>query len=60
MDINTALGNARLTAALIRQAIDAGNPVDPDMVNDLVEAFDAVDGWLSRGGFLPQDWQANR
>lgn len=22
------------------------------------EAFEALDGWLMRGGFLPQDWQA--
>jgi hypothetical protein len=24
--------------------------------SEVVEAFQALDGWLSRGGFLPQDW----
>lgn len=27
---------------------------------ELVEAVDALDGWLSKGGFLPQAWSQNR
>lgn len=23
---------------------------------DLIEKFEALDGWLSKGGFLPRDW----
>lgn len=26
---------------------------------DLAEAFEALDGWLSRDGFLPDDWQSD-
>lgn len=33
----------------------------PDMsletlVNSVREKFDALDGWLKSGGFLPEDW----
>jgi hypothetical protein len=24
--------------------------------DDVAELFDALDGWISRGGFLPSDW----
>ncbi len=30
---------------------------DYERLTDLVEA---LDGWLSEGGFLPEDWQKNR
>jgi hypothetical protein len=41
MDPNAAL-------ALIR---DTGSSPE-----ERLEAFEALDGWLSRGGFLPADW----
>jgi hypothetical protein len=25
--------------------------------NDLADAFESLDDWLSRGGFLPKAWQ---
>ena len=25
--------------------------------DELVNAFEALDQWISRGGFLPRDWQ---
>lgn len=25
--------------------------------NELTEAFDALDEWLSKGGYLPEDWE---
>jgi len=27
---------------------------------ELADAFEALDEWLSKGGFLPSDWNANR
>jgi hypothetical protein len=30
---------------------------DLDAFDELVNAFEALDQWLSRGGFLPQDWR---
>lgn len=29
-------------------------------VTELAEAFDALDGWLTRGGFLPAAWEIGR
>ena len=30
---------------------------DHHAFNELVSAFQALDQWLSRGGFLPRDWE---
>jgi hypothetical protein len=44
MDPNTALENCR-------KAIREG---DAELLGT---SFDALDGWLMKGGFLPKDWQ---
>jgi hypothetical protein len=31
-----------------------------DVLETIPEHFQALDEWLSRGGFLPDAWQANR
>jgi hypothetical protein len=51
MDPNTAL----LT---LREAVRDyfANGRDAVMLDDLAEHFDALDGWLSHGGFLPAAW----
>lgn len=33
-----------------------GEPYDPDDVRALLEDVDALDVWLSRGGYLPSAW----
>lgn len=52
MDPDAALINLRaaINAALIEQS------PDHDSVDAIAEHFEALDGWLSRGGFLPSDW----
>lgn len=30
---------------------------DPDAWEDVIEKFEALDGWLSKGGFLPKAWR---
>lgn len=54
MDVNATLRemreiSERINALLITDA----DPVDADR---LAELFAALDGWLSKGGFLPRDW----
>lgn len=54
MDPNTALHD-------LREAVDeAANPdqyTDLEIVTEkITEAFDALDGWLQRGGALPEEW----
>ncbi len=44
MDIEQALVNAR-------------NAAQAGAVYVLAEAINSIDEWLSRGGFLPEDWQ---
>lgn len=45
MDPNAALQK-------VRELINDGDSADVL----LVEAFEALDDWLSKGGFLPDDW----
>ena len=50
---------------LIRQRIEQWLEVDDAndfseqsvMVGELVDALQALDRWLTTGGFLPKDWQ---
>jgi len=52
MDPNRALENAREAVRL-----HGLKPDDLDAFDDLVDAFEALDQWLSKGGFLPKDWE---
>jgi hypothetical protein len=57
MDPNEALKNARATLALLRATFDDGRDdelVEPALT--LADAFEALDGWLSNGGFSPTAW----
>lgn len=75
MDPNAALTTARAALAKARELIDlqqadelaaaAGEPTPTDeMVTDALgeslEHFEALDGWISSGGFLPTEWQLAR
>jgi hypothetical protein len=46
MDPNTNLEQIR---ALVAERIEAGD--------ELVELVEALDNWITRGGFLPRDWK---
>ncbi|MGO8998679.1 MAG: hypothetical protein ACLQVI_35600 [Polyangiaceae bacterium] len=56
-DPDEALKNAREAVKYMRTRSDALRTSAPD---DLVEAFEALDQWMSRGGFPPQDWMVNK
>ena len=55
MDPNTTL-------AALRRACEEYWEYGPTdhAVRQLVEGFDALDGWLSRGGFQPDAWGGSR
>jgi hypothetical protein len=54
MDPDEALKNARRA---VKRYIDEQDPQRLALASaDLVDAFAALDGWLSKGGFLPQAW----
>jgi hypothetical protein len=58
MDPTTALANLRKALRTLRG--DLSDSAFVDAVDDAADSFDALDGWLSRGGFLPEPWAANR
>jgi hypothetical protein len=65
MDPDEALKNAREALAQLRAHQDNNEAPDDASgdaflrlaaIEELVDAFEALDGWLSKGGFLPKDW----
>ena len=47
MDINAAL-------ARMRELVSAHH--DTDNEANMAMVFEAIDGWITSGGFLPNDW----
>jgi hypothetical protein len=58
MDPNVALREIRVAIEKIRQMpLDA---LRDGVVDDLIEHVEALDDWLSNGGFLPDGWADHR
>jgi hypothetical protein len=62
MDPNATLKRIRETSARIVEITDSEN-IDADtsdellgLASELAELTQALDGWLSRGGFFPREW----
>jgi hypothetical protein len=60
MDPNEALRNAREALSRMRHELSFSQARDwntiEEKAEDLADAFEALDGWLSKGGFLPSAW----
>lgn len=54
MDPDEALKNAREAVIVFYESGQQHGGAE------LAAAFEALDGWLSQGGFLPQDWQKKK
>jgi hypothetical protein len=60
MDPNTVLRALRQLTARIDE-ISANPDRDwSDVALEALEGIDALDGWLTRGGFLPEAWSTGR
>ena len=57
MDPNATLTTIR---KLVAQFEYGGEGLEPDDIIDLTEAVDALDKWLSKGGFPPEAWRHAR
>lgn len=58
MDPNATLRELRQLAAQIITDYDdvEGNGIDQDDANRLAELVEALDDWITKGGFLPGAW----
>jgi len=58
MDPNASLKGIRdLVKTIVKDYEDPeGNGVDQDDAASLASYCETLDAWLSKGGFLPQDW----
>jgi hypothetical protein len=71
MDPEAVLQRVRDLLSQIQELIDEntdeeGNLDDEtkdevvDLASEAVDAFDGLDSWMSRGGFLPSSWRSGR
>lgn len=58
MDPDQTLDDLREAAQRARKYIAIGgfDYAAEKIVDELTNSFDALDDWLSRGGFMPNDW----
>lgn len=54
MDPDAALSEAERALELV---LSEGADTVPDEANALAQAFDALNSWIQRGGFLPAKWE---
>ena len=54
MDPNTTLHELRELVARVQGGLGR---VEPE---EFAERFDALDGWMSKGGFVPDAWRETR
>ena len=57
MDPNAKLEKIRATYEPLRVMLEDTAGEDTEMVQELLDSIEALDEWLSKGGFLPKDWQ---
>lgn len=57
MDPNETLHEIREKVA---EALAESGNKRADLVDELAELVDALDGWLTKGGFLPHAWTEGR
>lgn len=60
MDPNAALIAIRKALADLDHAPSATAAEFEDSARRMADYFEALDGWLAHGGFLPDAWQAAR
>ncbi|KZM71633.1 hypothetical protein AWN90_02600 [Nocardia terpenica] len=58
MDPDAALGRIRQLVREVQQGND--NDESIDYLDELIDHWDALDDWLSRGGFPPASWDRDR
>ena len=57
MDPNETLRQLRLAIRQARQGDAARMVTLAESLETVTELAEALDGWLSKGGFLPQAWE---
>lgn len=57
MDPDSNLKSQRILAETILANIDAGQQPAEEHVDRLCHLVQSLDEWITKGGFLPKDWQ---
>lgn len=60
MDPNAVLRKLRALSELIITGMAEGDyEYLEDLAEELAESVMALDGWIMKGGFLPEDWESS-
>lgn len=57
MDPDANLQETRELVKKIIKDYEGDDGIDPDDAARLADLVEALDGWLSKKGFLPKEWQ---
>jgi hypothetical protein len=60
MDPDVALHNVKTALEKVQNDLDMHSLIDYDNVIELIQNLAALDEWLSKGGFLPNQWQPKK
>ena len=63
MDPNAALKLLRELRYSIVQNLDSESPDEDELMekaSEMADAFEGLDQWLTKGGFLPHEWTHGR
>jgi hypothetical protein len=60
MDPDYNLASQLKLVKKIYSDIDKDKPIDPEDAEMLATLVEALDGWMSKGGFLPKRWGKGR
>jgi hypothetical protein len=60
MDPDEALKELRLMVRTALRCTDNDLPLPEEITWRMAEVFEGLDGWISKGGFLPKDWESKR
>lgn len=56
MDPDEALTEMRIAIAKLRAQL-GGGPDEEELAQAVLDTWEALDGWMSRGGYRPEDWK---
>ena len=57
MDPNANLAGQRRLVASLREQVYSDMPPSHQDIRRLLELVEALDEWITKGGFLPKDWE---
>lgn len=59
MDPEISMRNLKAALARLNDQSSNVQPINPADVDNVIDAFNALDEWLTAGGYLPSEWASD-